>query len=306
VNATDSGKSIAYDASGNIADADINIPAAPGQTESHPTGIVANAKGFLIGSGASRSPSQYVFVTEDGTISGWNPAVDGTHAILTVNRSSLGAVYKGAAIGTNAGARQLFVADFHNARIDVFSARFKGVAMPAGSFKDPNLPAGYAPFNVANVGGQLYVTYAVQDGPKTGDVAGKHHGIVDVFTTAGTFVKRFATGGSLNSPWAVVKAPSNFGTYANDVLVGNFGSGRISVFTPKGRFRGFLGDANAAPITIDGLWGLAFGNGGIAGPRNTLFFAAGPNDEADGLFGKITADAVGTTGGGGGGNPYPY
>jgi uncharacterized protein (TIGR03118 family) len=218
-----------------------------------------------------------------------------------VDNSASGAIYKGAAIGFRRRHRPvLYVADFHNARIDVFDSAFTQAPHRRKAFRDATLPRGYAPFNVANVGGLLYVSYALQDADAEDDVGGPRHGFIDVFDTNGALIKRFASRGSLDSPWAMVTAPPEFGTFEGDLLVGNFGNGKISAFNHRGRFMGFLSDANSQPLEIPGLWGAAFGNGGTAGPTGTMFFAAGPNDENDGLFGSITADRPTTTTGGGG------
>jgi uncharacterized protein (TIGR03118 family) len=231
---------------------------------------------------------------EDGTISGWNPSVDATHAILAVDRSTvrqgkfLGAVYKGLALVGNS----LFGTDFRFGAVEEFDANFNLVA----SFTDPALASDcpirgqcFAPFGIQNIGGDLFVTFALQNAAHHDDVAGPGNGFVDVFDTTGKMIKRFASNGSLNSPWGLALAPANFGQFSNDVLVGNFGDGRINAFDPvTGAFLDQLRDGNGNVIAINGLWGLAFGNGGVAGPTNTLFFAAGFNDEADGLFGTIT------------------
>src|SRR5262249_34456999 len=157
-----------------------------------------------------------------------------------------------------------------------------------GTFTDPTLPAGYAPFGIRNIGGQLFVTYALQDANAEDDVAGPGHGFIDVFDTSGVFLRRFASQGTLNSPWWLAQAPAAFGPFSNDLLVGNFGDGRINAFDPNsGKFLGQLADPLGNPIEIDGLWALSFGNGGAAGPTGTLFFTAGIQDEAHGLFGSL-------------------
>jgi uncharacterized protein (TIGR03118 family) len=309
VAAAEKGVSPAYDASGAAAAATVQIPPAAGQTGSNPTGVVANdTTGFAVTSGGKTATSEYVFVTENGTISGWSPDVDTTHAILAVDNSTSGAVYKGAAIASRRRHAMLYAADFHNARIDVFDANFVQAAHRRKAFRDATLPAGYAPFNVANVDGLLYVSYALQDAGAHDDVGGPRHGFVDVFDTAGTLVKRFASRGSLDSPWAMVVAPHDFGTFSDDVLVGNFGNGKISAFNHRGRFMGYVVGDTAQPLEIEGLWGMAFGNGGQAGATNTLFFAAGPAEESHGLFGSLIAGhkhrTTTTTGGGGGGMGY--
>jgi hypothetical protein len=173
--------------------------------------------------------------------------------------------------------------------IDVYDTNF-AVKTLVGTFSDPNLPAGYAPFNVQNIGATLYVTYALQDAQKRDEVAGIGNGFVDKFDTNGSLLGRFVSQGLLNAPWGVALAPSNFGKFSNDILVGNFGDGKIHAYNAtSGALDGTLSDAFGNAIVIDGLWALAFGNGTTAGDTNALYFTAGPNEEAHGLFGKLTA-----------------
>lgn len=292
VAANGTGVSPAYDGAGASAAANVAIPIAPGGTESKPTGVIANNSRFFAVSKAGQSgASEYVYVTESGTISGWNFNVDSTHAILKVDNSATGAIYKGAAIAASGRHPHpfLYAADFHNNKIDMFDGSFGAVALGNGAFTDPSLPAGYAPFNVANIGGRLFVSYALQGGTATDDVAGPRHGFIDIYTTGGALVGRFASRGTLDSPWAMVVAPHDFGLFSDDILVGNFGNGRISAFNHKGKFMGFVVGSDANPVEIPGLWGLAFGNDAGAGASNSLFFASGPNGEAHGLFGTLTA-----------------
>ncbi len=264
-------------------------PPAGGVGPSTPTGIIFNGtRDFEVADG---EPATFIFVTEDGTISGWNQAVNATNAILKVDRSAVGAgaVYKGAAMALNGGVLNLYVANFRFGTVEVFDADFNLVAMPPGAFNDPTIPAGFAPFNVFNVQGRLVVTYAKQDAAKHDDVAGPGNGFVDIFAPDGSLIMRLKHGPWLNSPWGVALAPADFGQMSNMLLIGNFGSGQIAAFDPlKGTFKNFLKGPKGKPIAIDGLWGLGFGNGGTAGPVNTLFFAAGLNHEADGLFGTLT------------------
>jgi uncharacterized protein (TIGR03118 family) len=203
-----------------------------------------------------------------------------------VDRSKDGAIYKGLAI---AGS-QLYATDFHNGRVDVFNAAFKLVT-PAGAFTDPNLPAGYGPFGIQNLGGNIYVSYAQQDADKHDEVDGPGLGVVDVYDANGVFLHRVATGADLNAPWGLAWAPAGFGDFSGDLLVGNFGDGKIHAFKSlaNGSFApaGVLRGAGGAQIAIDGLWGIGFGNGAGSGPLTTLYFAAGPDHEAHGLFGRI-------------------
>jgi uncharacterized protein (TIGR03118 family) len=199
-------------------------------------------------------------------------------------------VYKGLTLGAINGIPLLYATNFRSGRVDVFNARFTQLHIPH-AFVDPNLPAGFAPFNIQRIGAVLLVTYAVQDGPKHDDVAGAGNGIVDVYAMNGHFLKRFATGGTLNSPWGATIAPRSFGAYAGDILVGNFGDGRINVFSRRGQFINQLDDANGSPISIDGLWALTPGTL-RSGNATGLFFSAGTNGEADGLFGKLTGNGA--------------
>jgi uncharacterized protein (TIGR03118 family) len=278
----------------------VTIPppgSTPGATAA-PTGDVFNSTSdFVVTEGTASGPSQFIFATEDGTISGWNPSVDSTHAILAVDRSTVrqgkfqGAVYKGLALGTNSSGNFLFATDFRFGTVEMFDAHFTLVK----TFTDANLASDcplrdqcFAPFGIQNIGGKLFVTFALQNAAHHDDVGGAGNGFVDVFDTTGHLLRRFASQGTLNSPWGLALAPGNFGTFSNDLLVGNFGDGRINAFDAgTGAFLGQLQNESGMPITINGLWGLAFGNGGLAGDTSTLFFAAGLNDEADGLLGSI-------------------
>jgi uncharacterized protein (TIGR03118 family) len=286
------GLSTLYNGAGTPLSLVVTIPppaSSPAGTTAAPTGVVFNGTpGFTVSNGTKSAPALFIFSTEDGTISGWNPGVDPTHAILPPSADkSPGAVYKGLAMGSNATGTYLFATNFRAGTVDVFDSTFHQVSL-AGSFTDPNLLPGYAPFGIANLNGKLYVTYALQNAAKHDDVAGPAHGFVDVYDTNGNLLQRLVTRGRLNSPWGLAMAPANFGRYSNDLLVGDFGDGRINAVDPAtGDFLGQLRDANNNPITIDGLWGLDFGNDHSAGPSTTLFFTAGINGEADGLFGSL-------------------
>lgn len=278
-----------YNGAGAIQSLVVTIPPPTGGTPpAAPTGQVFNgsATDFKLPNG---NPARFIFATEDGTISGWN---GGTSAVLVVDNSVSGAVYKGLAIGSSGGSNFLFATNFNAGTIDVFDAAFNSVNT-GGKFTDPNLPAGYAPFNIQNINGTLYVTYALQDAAKHDDVSGPGNGFVDAFDTAGNLIKRVSSGGALDSPWGLALGSAGFGQFAGDLLVGNFGDGRISAFDPiSDAFLGQLQDQSASPITIDGLWGLRFGNGGSGGDVNALFFTAGipgpDNVEDHGLFGTVT------------------
>ena len=284
-----SGYSTIYDANGVTQLAPVLIPAPPGDASpATPTGTVINTTGAFLVGGVS---SQFLFVTEDGTISGWSGTGSAT---LAVDHSSAGAVYKGMAILSPACcAPFLAVANFHSGLIEAYTESFAPLT-PPGSFTDPNLPAGYAPFNIQQVGSFVFVTYAVQDAAKHDPVNAAGNGIVDIFDLEGNFVGRFASNGVLNSPWGVVKASANFGQFSNDVLIGNFGDGTINAFDPStGTSLGQLKDQTGAVITNASLWALVFGAGGT-GDANTLYFTAGLANEGHGLFGAISAAAAPT------------
>jgi len=230
--------------------------------------------------------ARFLFASEDGTISAWSPSL-ATQSVVVIDRSADEASYKGLAIDSTTAGTRLYAADFHNARVDVFDGAFDPVTV-AGAFEDPNLPAGYAPFGIQTLAGSVYVAYALRDAEGEDEVAGPGLGAVDKYDLAGHLLARVATGGALNAPWGMALAPAGFGRFSGKLLVGNFGDGHINVFAPATfEPKGHLKDADGKTIVIDGLWGIAFGNGGNAGPANTLFFAAGPDDENHGLFGRI-------------------
>jgi uncharacterized protein (TIGR03118 family) len=287
------GLSTVYNGSGAVQSLVVTVPTPAGGTPpSAPTGIVFNSTTSFVVSGSGKSGTAlFLFSTEDGTISGWSPAVDSTHAILEVDNSATGAVYKGLALGSNASGNLLFATNFNAGTIDVYDTNFHKVNLP---FKDSTLTAGFAPFGIRNIGGNLYVTYAMQNAAKHDDVAGPGNGFIDVFDTSGNLLHRLVSNGKLNSPWGLALAPANFGTFSNDLLVGNFGDGLINAYDPTtGAFIGQVQDTRGNAVHIDGLWGLSFGNGGSAGSTNTLFFTAGINSERNGLFGALQASVVG-------------
>jgi uncharacterized protein (TIGR03118 family) len=276
----------------------VTIPTPPGGAPpSHPTGIVfSGGSDFVVTNGTTSGPSRFIFATEDGTIAGWAPNVDATHAILAADSSAGGAIYKGLALAGNGAGHFLYATDFHNRRVDVFDASFHPVAT-AGGFADPRIPSAYAPFGIQNILGNLYVTYARQDEEGEDDVTGAGFGFVNVFDPDGHLIRRFASRGKLNAPWGIALAPADFGRFSNSLLVGNFGDGRITAFDLDTReVKGQLRVADGQPLEIDGLWGLAFGNGVLGQRTNSLFFTAGPDDEEHGLYGRIDPKAAGTTG----------
>lgn len=283
-----------YTGAGAVVPLVVTIPTgdASASATGTPTGQVFNGTtDFEVSPG---NPAHFIFVTEDGTISAWNStAVNGTTAMIMENTHGA-SIFKGVALATSTTssggtANFLYVADFGKGRVAVYDTKFHRVHMGEDAFEDESLPHGYAPFNVQNIGGDLYVAFAKQAGG-VDEVDGAGLGFVDVFSTSGRLLHRLQHGNWLNAPWGMTQAPSDFGIYSHDVLVGQFGSGQIAAYDPvSGRFKGLLNDASNNPITIDGLWDIAFGSGGNSGPATSLFFSAGINDEADGLFGTITA-----------------
>lgn len=258
-----------------------------------PTGQVFNpvATDFIVNDGLGHTGSAaFIFASESGQIFGWSPGVPPPPPSTTAQvafTASDGAIYKGITIANNGTGNFLYATDFHNDKIDVFTNAFVKTTV-AGNFSDPRIPAGFAPFNITNINGKLYVTFAQQDEAREDDVTGPHLGFVDVFDTNGNLLKRLVSRGPLNAPWGMALAPSNFGRFSNSLLIGNFGDGHINAFNPNnGAFKGTLGDGNGHAIEIEGLWGLVFGNGVTAGDKNALYFSAGPDDEEHGLFGSI-------------------
>jgi uncharacterized protein (TIGR03118 family) len=265
------GLATTYDTTGTPLSTVVTIP-APGGGMGAPTGAQFN------GDAAAFGGAHFLFATEDGTIAAWNGGSSATLQVITPDGE-----YKGLANVND----MLYATDFTLGRVDVFDSAF-APTLP-GSFVDPNLPAGYSPFGIREINGDLYVTYAILN-PATGDdVAGAGNGLIDVFDTNGNLVHRLVSpGGALNSPWGLTLVPAGFGAFAGDLLVGNFGDGLIHAYDPtSGAFLGTLTDEHGQPFQNDGLWALQFGNGGMGGRPNTLYLTAGLNDESDGLFAAI-------------------
>jgi uncharacterized protein (TIGR03118 family) len=254
-----------------------------------PTGQVFNGTpGFVVHSGTSSGPARFIFDSEAGLVTGWNPGVPPASTQAQVGAAVPDAIYKGLAIASTTAGTFLYAADFHNARIDVFDQGFNLVHL-SGSFTDPAIPRGFAPFNVQELGGVLYVAYAKQDADAEDEVAGQSLGFVDVYSTSGQLLRHLIQRGQLDAPWGLALAPAGFGRFSGALLVGNFGNGRINAYDPQtGEFLGRLHHENGRPIEIEGLWALRFGNG-ITGNPTTLLFTAGIDDEAHGLFGAIEA-----------------
>jgi uncharacterized protein (TIGR03118 family) len=272
-----------YSGAGSKSALDVTVPGGP-------TGTVANATAsdFVVSQNGVSASAKFLFDTQGGQVLGWAPTVNATAAVTAVDDSSSSAVFD----GLTSLDDQLYAADFHNAAVDVFNSSF--VPVPGG-FKDPNIPAGWAPFGIQALNGDIFVTYAKQDSTKKVDVAGGGLGYVDEYTPQGALIARVASKGNknapLNAPWGLALAPSNFGAYSGDLLVGNFGNGRINAYEQlsngKWAYKGQLRAASGTPIVIQGLWAIAFGNGASAGPTNDLYFISGPSGETQGLFGFI-------------------
>jgi len=267
----------------------LNAQGVPGA----PTGAVSSGISGQFQVGTTVNPnalntSSFIFASEDGTISAWRGG--STAALVTVPQSP-GAEFKGLAISNGAPGPRLYATDFGNGQVDVFDGSWQPVNTP-GVFVDPALPAGYAPFGIQTIGSRVFVTYAIQ-GPEGDEIDKPAAGIVDVYTLDGTFLHRVASHGLLDAPWGLAQAPAGWGDAGGDLLVGNFGNGRINAFKeqPDGSFLydGTLRDVDGNKLFIDGLWALEFGNTGANGDPQTLFFTAGPNDENNGLFGKIAS-----------------
>lgn len=252
-------------------------------TPSPLTGMIYDANGIFSG-------DTFTVVSEQGTISGWhnNPQSNSPlQAQIRVNNLAAGAVYKGVTYAKVPGVGWLlYVANFGQGRVDVFSSDYKPVQVQG--FIDPSMPSGFAPFNIQNFNNQIYVTYAKQSIDKQNDIAGIGNGYVDIFSTKGVFTKRLISRGKLNSPWGITLTPNNFGNLSNKLLVGNFGDGYINIFDPhSGSYLGTVNDANGNPLQLDGLWSLKFSKNNEAGQSNELFFASGPSKESQGLFGTL-------------------
>jgi len=291
-----SGVSTLYDSAGKPVSLVVKIPGG------NPTGIVYNGSAaFGVSKGGASGASAFIFATEHGRICGWNYSVDSTHAITMVDQGpKTGSVYKGLAIvDTGRTAPRLYATDFHNGRIDIFNQHFRPVRLPAGAFTDPYVPKRFAPFGIQNIGGALYVTYAKQDKAGHDAVHGAGLGFVDVYSANGRLLRRLVGRGHLNAPWGLARAPADFGRFSRSLLVANFGDGSIDAYAiADGKFLGQLRRPNHRPLKIDGLWGIRFGNGRPQQPTNALFFAAGPDHEKHGLYGRINAPAIQGTAGG--------
>ena len=294
------GKSTLYTGTGMKQGLIVNIPSATAGVAGQPTGTVGNtsavASAFTVSDGTHSGRAIFLFATLDGTISGWNPGVDptglfagpnhfSTTAALAVNRSSVSATYTGLAIGNSGGHDFLYAADDGpNRRIDVFDSTFTLVQPSPNAFQDPNIPRNFTPYGIQNINGNIWVTYTALNKAQGG--------FVDKFAPDGTLLQHFAVHGPLHSPWGLAQAPADFGPMSNAILVSNNDTqGRINAFDPNtGAFLGPLRDADGKPIEVNEIWAIQFGLGDTNnGPKNHLFFTAGPNAYSNGLFGVIQA-----------------
>jgi uncharacterized protein (TIGR03118 family) len=272
------GLSTVYNAAGQVMSLVVTVPVGDGGTApSAPTGLVFNATTGFQG-------DKFIFSTEDGTVSGWQ---SGTAGLLRVDSTAASSVYKGLALMTQNAVSRIYATDFHNGKVDVFDQTYAKVTA-AGGFTDANPMAGYAPFGIQAIGSTIYVTYAKQDDMKMDDMSGPGNGYVDAFDFDGHFMKRVISQGALNSPWAVALAPADFGAFSGALLVGNFGDGHIGAYNAStGVFLGAALTTAGAPLAIEGLWALVFGNDTAGAAHNRLFFTAGPHDESHGLLGHL-------------------
>jgi len=277
VSANHAGVSTIYDNTGKTLRAPVTIPSATAGQPGAPTGQIFNSTTDFGG-------NKFIFAGEDGTIAAWS---SGSAATIVANRSSSDAVYKGITMAAVGSDNFLYVANFKGGKIDVYDKNFNYVADKP--FADPDIPAGFGPFNIQNIEGKLYVTYAKLKGPDNeDDEAGPGNGFVDIFNPDGSLIQRFASHGSLNSPWGIALAPAGFADAGPSILIGNFGDGKINVFDTNGSFKGQLRN-NGKEIAISGLWAIDFLKGKVAGgnPSDPLYFTAGPEDESHGLFGYL-------------------
>lgn len=275
-----------YSGTGTKIPLTVTVPGAPTGTVFNPS-----ATDFSVSQGGKSGAARFLFATEGGTILGWTPAVNAATAVVGVDRSSAGAVYKGLATAND----RLYATDFHNGRVDVFDASFNPLTT-TGGFKDAKVAKGFAPFGIQALAGNIFVTYAKQDAAKHADVPVPGQAYVDEFTPDGQLVGHVVNSGKknapLNAPWGLALAPAGFGSFGGDLLVGNFGNGRISAYVQRGSawvYKGQLRGGDGSLVAIDGLWAIAFGNGAAAGPTNTLYFLSGPSGGQHGLYGSITA-----------------
>jgi uncharacterized protein (TIGR03118 family) len=255
----------------------VPVPADGGVAPSTPTGLAFNFTTAFMG-------DKFIFSSEDGLIAGWQT---GTAATTRADASPGHSVYKGITIGVRNNVARLYATDFHNGRVDVYDMNYTKI-LPTGGFADPNIPMGFAPFGIQAQGAQIYVTYAKQNAEAHDDVKGAGNGYVNAFDFDGVLMKRVVSQGMLNSPWAIAFAPADFGNLSHDLLIGNFGDGKINAYDPlSGAFQATAITTGNVPLVLSGLWSLVFGNDTPGAAHNQLFFTAGPNDEMSGVFGRL-------------------
>jgi uncharacterized protein (TIGR03118 family) len=283
------GFSTLYNAAGMAQALVVKIPTPDGTGTATPSGTVFN---YTTGFQVSGKPSVFLFVTEDGTISGWNPTVSLTSAVIVKNRAGK-AIFKGCAIAQVKHGPLLYVTDFVSRGVLVYDSKFHREHFDDWAFRDPGIPKSYTPFNIQNVGGNLVVTFAKVAAGSKDEEHGVGVGFVSVFDSKGRLIQRLQHGPWFNAPWGVAASPGDFGAFSHRLLIGNFGDGHLNAFnTITGRFEGQLLDATNQALAVDGLWALGFGNNAAAGSAIELYFTAGPNGEANGLLGKITPVAT--------------
>ncbi|HVU52471.1 MAG TPA: TIGR03118 family protein [Polyangia bacterium] len=272
------GTSTVYNAQGVAQPLIVTIPPPTGGTPpSAPTGLVFNVTTAFMG-------DKFIFSSEDGTIAGWQT---GTAATTRVENATAHSVYKGLALGLRNSVARLYATDFHNGKVDVYDMSYNKITT-TGGFVDPTIPTGFAPFGVHAEGATVFVTYAKQDADAKDDVKGAGNGYVDAFDFDGVLTKRLVSQGALNSPWAIALAPSDFGNLSHDLIIGNFGDGKVNAYDPStGAFQATAITSGNVPLVIPGLWSLVFGNDTAGAAHNQLFFTAGPNDEMNGVFGRL-------------------
>lgn len=283
------GLSTLYDGGGVPQSLVVTIPPPKGKEgPSAPTGTVFNfTNGFNL---EPTAKAIFIFVTEDGTIAGWNPTINLTNAVRRVNRPN-DAIYKGVAIAQVGSAARLYASNFKSGRVDVFDGGWHLLSLKAGAFVDPMLPPDYAPFGIQNVGGNIVITFAHRPPGSKDEDHGPGLGYVTIFDTNGNVIQRLAHGNYFNAPWGIAMSGADFGVFSHRLIIGNFGNGGIHAFDPiTGKLAGTLLDASGSEVLIDGLWALEFGGGTAnSGPANAMFFTAGPDEESHGLFGMLTA-----------------
>jgi len=275
-----------YDGAGNIQSTVVKIPGPNNQGTSAPTGQVYNYTGTFKIQGVSPI---FLFATEDGTISGWNPSF-GSNAVLALDHSSRGAIYKGLALLQTPTGPRIYASNFASGQVEMYDGNFSPVGPRSTSqFHIPGLDQNWAPFGVQSVGGDVVVTFAHRMPGQHDEDHGPGLGWVGVFDTEGNLLLVLEHGNFINAPWGIAMSPSDFGVFSHRLLIGNFGDGWIHVYNAfTGKHEGYLEDANGLPIAIDGLWGISFGNNAKAGAPNSLYYTAGPEDESEGLYGYLT------------------